>query len=213
MGSVSREQFIKAFPGFKKSPDGLVDEILSSAVYKKFSKDTSFYSDGDACEGIGLFLSGEVRVFKIGESGREITLYEIFPGETCILNASCILSKGSYPANAVAVTEGEVLFISGSDFRRLIARHDDMRAFVFSIFSRRFFAIMELIEEVAFGKLDKRLINYLIEKAANDEIEATHQQIANDLGTSREVISRLLKDFERKGSLVLSRGTIRIKDL
>ncbi len=140
-------------------------------------------------------------MYKIGEGGREIKLYEIFPGETFILNASCILSRGNYPANAVAVTDGAVLFIPEKEFRRLISAHEPMRNFIFSLFSRRFAAIMELIEEVAFGKMDKRLNEYLIEKSENNILDSTHQQIANDLGTSREVVSRLLKDLEKKGKV------------
>jgi CRP/FNR family transcriptional regulator len=88
-----------------------------------------------------------------------------------------------------------------------------MRSFIFSLFSRRFTAIMELIEEVAFGKMDKRLKEYLVEKSENSVLNSTHQQIANDLGTSREVISRLLKDFEKRNKVVLARNKIHIKSL
>lgn len=198
---------------FRKSPDGLVHEILSSSAYKEFQRDAVLYSDGDACPGTGFFLSGEIRVFKIGESGREITLYDVFPGETCILNASCILSHQGYPANAVALRDSDVLFISSEIFRKLVAEYEEMRQFIFSLFSQRFVEIMELLEEVAFGKMDKRLSDYLIQKSENGVLLSTHQQIANELGTSREVVSRLLKDFERHGSISLSRNTIEIRNL
>jgi CRP/FNR family transcriptional regulator len=213
MSGVTKEEFLRVFPIFKNSRDGLIDEILSSSVYKEFRESTNFYADGDACPGIGLFLKGEVRVYKIGEGGREITLYEIFPGETCILNASCILSRGHYPANAVAVTDGAVLFIPEKEFRRLVSEHESMRNFIFSLFSQRFTTIMELIEEVAFGKMDKRLNEYLIEKSENNVLDVTHQQIANDLGTSREVVSRLLKDLEKKDRVDLARHKIYLKNL
>jgi len=198
---------------FRKSPDELVQSILSLSIYKEFSRDAVFYSDGDACPGTGLFLSGELRVFKTGESGREITLYDVYPGETCILNASCILSRGEYPANAVALRDGDVLFVPSDVFRELVARYEDIRQFIFALFSQRFVEVMELLEEVAFGKMDRRLTDYLIEKSENSVLKSTHQQIANDLGTSREVISRLLKDFERQGAIVLSRNMIEIMNL
>ncbi len=198
---------------FRNSPGGLIREIISESRYHQFKQDATLYSDGDACPGIGLFLSGEIRVFKIGDGGREITLYEVFPGETCILNASCILAQRQYPANAVALTDGVLLFIPEGVFLRLVAEYEDMRGFIFALFSQRFTSIMELIDEVAFGRMDKRLIDYLIEKGENDIIDRTHQQIANDLGTSREVVSRLLKDFERKGKVVLSRHMIHLKKL
>jgi CRP/FNR family transcriptional regulator len=147
-------------------------------------------------------------VFKVGETGREITLYEIGPGETCILNASCILSGRTYPANAVSLTNVDLLLIPSTDFRRLVDEHEAMRDFVFNLLSRRLSGVMELVEEVAFGRLDERLMEYLVEKSENNLLETTHQKIANDLGTSREVVSRLLKDFERKSEVRLSRNSI-----
>lgn len=210
---MTAEEFVRVFPSFRKGSDGLVDKILSSSVQKRFSRDDVFYSDGDVCAGIGLFLSGEVRVFKTGESGREITLYDVFPGETCILNASCILSHKGYPANAVALKDGEVLLVPAKVFQELIAGFDAMRQFIFSLFSQRFVEIMELLEEVAFGKMDRRLCDYLVEKSGDGILNSTHQQIANDLGTSREVVSRLLKDLERQGAIQLSRNMIQLKSL
>lgn len=213
MQKVNAEEFVRVFPVFRKSPDDLVNDILSSSVQKQFVKDDVIYSDGDPCAGIGLFLSGEVRVFKTGASGREITLYDVFPGETCILNASCILSQKGYPANAIAMQEGEALLVPAKVFRELIAGYDAMRQFIFSLFNQRFVEVMELLEEVAFGKMDRRVSDYLIEKSENSILNSTHQQIANDLGTSREVVSRLLKDLERRGAIQLSRNMIQIKSL
>ncbi|MBT8351907.1 MAG: Crp/Fnr family transcriptional regulator [Deltaproteobacteria bacterium] len=191
----------------------MVETILSTSSHQAFSYNSQLYIEGDKCPGIAFLLSGEIRVYKIAESGREITLYEIFPGETCILNASCILSRQNYPANAMGLTDGTMLYLPETVFQTLIAKHQAMRTFIFSLFSRRYHEIIELIEEVTFGKLDVRLENYLIEKAENDELRTTHQHISNDLGTSREVISRLLKDFERQGKIVLSRNHIQLNQI
>lgn len=170
------------------------------------------YSEGDPCSGIAFIISGEIRVYKIGHTGREITLYEIGPGETCILNASCILSGASYPAHAAAVTDIELMLMSAAAFRRLVHEHPNMRDFVFSLLSQRLAGVMELVEEVAFGRMDERVLEYLVEKAENNRLETTHQKIANDLGTSREVVSRILKDFERKGRIRLFRNFIQINE-
>lgn len=207
---MTKTEFIKAFPAFRKSPDALVKEILSSARHQAFPQGVQIYSEGDDCAVIAFVLSGEIRVYKISQTGREITLYEIGPGETCILNASCILSGTSYPANAVTTSEGSMLLIPSADFRRLVAEHEEMRDFVFTLLSRRLSMVMALVEEIAFGRVDERLREYLIEKSENGALETTHQKIANDLGTSREVVSRLLKDFERKGQVILSRNSIRL---
>jgi CRP/FNR family transcriptional regulator, anaerobic regulatory protein len=205
---VTKNDLIKTFPVFRKGPEILVDDVLTSAQRRTLPMGKQIYSEGDACVAIAFVLSGEIRVFKAGQSGREITLYEIGPGETCILNASCILSGRSYPANAVALTNVEVFLVPSADFRRLVDEHEQMRDFVFTLLSRRLSDVMELVEEVAFGRMDERLMEYLIEKSADGKLETTHQKIAGDLGTSREVVSRLLKDLERKQTVRLSRNSI-----
>jgi CRP/FNR family transcriptional regulator len=213
MHTVTAAQFLNVFPVFQKSPKELVEGILSSGRPVAFKSKAVLYSEGDGCQGIGFLMSGEIRVFKAGVRGREITLYEIFPGETCILNASCILAGRSYPANAAALSDGEALFIPEAVFRRLISEHDDLRKFIFRLFSSRMASIVELIDEVVFAKMDDRLENYLLEKSENDRLYFSHQTIADDLGTSREVVSRLLKDFEKKGKVRLGRNLIEILSL
>ncbi|HAK88850.1 MAG: hypothetical protein A2077_05955 [Nitrospirae bacterium GWC2_46_6] len=211
MKILSRDTFIETFPSFRKAPDSLIKEILSIARYQTFPGNTVIYTEGDSCSSIAFLLSGGIRVYKIGENGREITLYEIGAGETCILNASCILSPKTYPAHALSTEGGEMLLVPSGEFRRLVARYEDMRDFVFGLLSERLTTVMALVEDVAFGRMDERLMDYIIEKSENGELNATHQKIASDLGTSREVVSRLLKDFERKGKVTLSRNSIRLK--
>jgi CRP/FNR family transcriptional regulator len=206
--TMTSNDFLKAFPAFRCNSDSLVSEILSSGHVQPFPAGKNIYSEGDACSAIAFVLSGEVRVYKTGETGREITLYEIGPGETCILNASCLLSGTSYPAYAVTSAEGSMLLVPAPDFRRMVSEHEALRDFVFGLLSRRLAGVMELVEEVAFGRMDQRLMDYLIEKSENNKLETTHQKIASNLGTSREVVSRLLKDFERKQEVKLSRNLI-----
>jgi CRP/FNR family transcriptional regulator len=210
---ISKNELVKIFNQFSKWPESQIDEVISSSSLIHLDKGTNIYSEGDPCSGIGFFLSAEARVFKISETGREVTLYEIFPGQTCILNASSILSSRSYPANAVVTGSGNILFMPDKYFRGFISTSEGMRTFVFSLFNERFTEIMELIDEIIFQKLDVRLENYLIEKSENNELRTTHQAIANDLGTSREVISRLLKDMEKKEKISLSRHYIQLLNL
>jgi CRP/FNR family transcriptional regulator len=212
MKSLSEKEFIEIFPLFRHSP-GLAAELLSVSHHKIFPESVLIYSEGDPCSAIALILSGEIRVYKAGSSGREITLYEIGRGETCILNASCILAGMSYPANAVTVRGGEMLLVPAGDFRRFIGKYETMRDFVFILLSHRLTSVMTLIEEVAFGKMDVRLLDYIREKSDNGKLIVTHQKIADDLGTSREVVSRLLKDFEREEKLTLSRNLIQLSKI
>ena len=208
MKSLAYKEFIEIFPTFRNVPQGLVMDILSRVSYRTFPAGMLLYSEGDICSAIAFLISGEIRIFKIGEGGREITLYEIGIGETCILNASCILSNTPYPANAVSSREGSMILIPADDFRRLMESSDIMRHFVFDIISRRLATVMALVEEVAFGRMDQRVREYVMEKAEGGVLRYTHQKIANDLGTSREVVSRILKDLESKGVVALSRNLI-----
>jgi len=205
---MNANDFLKAYPAFRKNSERLVRDILSSGQIMTFPAGKQIYAEGDACSLIAFILGGEVRVYKTSETGREITLYEIGAGETCILNASCVLSGTSYPAYAVTVSESTMLLVPTPAFRRMVAEHDEMRNFVYELLSQRLASVMELVEEVAFGRMDERLMDYLVEKSENNKLETTHQKIANDLGTSREVVSRLLKDFERRKQVSLSRNSI-----
>jgi CRP/FNR family transcriptional regulator len=205
---MNRHDFLRSFPVFKNASDVVVQDLLDASRHVSFPAGAQIYQEGDACSGIAFVLSGEIRVYKIGESGREITLYGIGPGETCILNASCILSGRSYPAYADALSETGVLLVPAEVFRRLVSEDESVRTFVFTLLSQRLSGVMELVEEVAFRRMDERLTEYLIEKSENGRLESTHQRIANDIGTSREVVSRLLKDMERSGKISLSRNAI-----
>lgn len=204
------EEFVSAFPRFRNDKQ-LVTALLAQARRQKFPPQMHLYWEGDQCAAIAFLFAGEIRVYKGGENGREITLYEIGPGETCILNASCIIGNNSYPANAVTVTAGEMLLVPALEFRRLLQSHEVLRAFVFSLLSERLTEVMQLVNEVAFGRMDERLLDYLVEKSSDGLLTATHQRIANDLGSSREVISRLLKGLEHQGKVSLARNAVTIK--
>jgi CRP/FNR family transcriptional regulator, anaerobic regulatory protein len=205
---MNTHEFIQTFPAFRSSSDAMLNELLSAGRLQTIVAGKQIYHEGDACSAIAFVLAGEIRVYKIGQTGREITLYEIGPGETCILNASCILAGQSYPAHAVAASDTDLLLVPSAEFRKLVSDRETMREFVFTLLSRRLSGVMELVEEVAFGRMDERLEDYLVERSADNRLETTHQKIANDLGTSREVVSRLLKDLERKGKVRLSRNEI-----
>ena len=213
MTSRTKEQVVSAFSFLQKVPDEVVQQFLDASHKQTFDPGLQLYWEGDSCRGIAFLLAGDIRVYKISESGREITLYEIGPGETCILNASCILSNQAYPANAVTTSPGEMLVLPAAKLKSLISEHEAVREYIFSIFSYRLTSVMTLLEEVVFSKMDERLKDYLIEKSENDMLHTTHMAIANDLGTAREVVSRLLKDFEHKGYIKLSRNIISITSL
>jgi len=213
MARNHRTDFLEAFPYFREAPGTLVDDIIDSSVYKTAPAHVTLKSEGEYCTEFVFVLSGEKRVYRRSPAGREVTLYEMGPGDICVLNASCILSNSPLPANADSLSDVGMFLIPAKDFLNLVSQHDQLRDFVFGRINEGFVSIMSLVSEVVFGKMDERLSNYLIEKSQDGELKTTHQRIADDLGTSREVVSRLLKDFERQGTVSLARNLIQIKNL
>ena len=154
-----------------------------------------------------------MRVYKIGETGREITLYRFGLGESCILTANAILSDKSFPAIASVEQDAEAVMIPTETFRDWVRRYDIWREFVFDLLSQRLSSMMEIVDEVAFQRMDVRVAVWLLNQAkVQNPMRITHQQIAAELGSSREVISRLLEDFARAGLIRARRGTIEILD-
>jgi len=210
MDIISASDFLDVFPEFRDAPVGMVGELLSNARRQSIPPGVHVYTEGDSCQMFLFLLSGEIRIYKTGATGREITLYDIGAGETCIVNASCILSGAPAPANAITQTDCDALLLPATMFRDLTSRYEVVREYVFRVLAGNLANVMSLVEEVAFGRVDERLMDYLVEKSEDGELHTTHQKLANDIGTSREVVSRVLKDFERKGRLTLSRNHIRL---
>jgi CRP/FNR family transcriptional regulator len=204
------QQFIEIFPFFKNSSVTLIEEILSVSRYGFTRRDAAMLLEGQQCTDLELMLSGEKRIYKSSSGGREITLYEVGSGEACIINAVCAFTDTPSPVNVKAVNDVSSLLIPARDFRDLVAKHSEVRSFVFGSIGQRITSVLELFAEVMFEKMDKRLFNYIVEKSENGLLSVTHQQIANDLGTAREVVSRLLKNFETNGKVILSRGRIQL---
>jgi CRP/FNR family transcriptional regulator len=202
-----------ALPILQRADPRLAAEFQRAAFYTRIPVGHDVFAEGDPVEAIALLISGVVRVYKISESGREITLYRFGNGESCILTANAILSLQSFPAIATVEKEAEAVMIPSAVFRDWIRRYDLWRDFVFELLSQRLASVMEIVEEVAFRRMDTRIATHLLErgKTANP-IRITHQEIATELGSSREVISRILEDFTSQGLVAAGRGTIEILD-
>ena len=158
-----------------------------------------------------LLAAGTVRVVKPARSGREIVLYRLEPGDSCILTVSCLLGESSYPARGVAETDVAGYILTRPFFHSLLAESEPFRAFVFRYFAARISDLMQLVEEVTFGALDQRLASLLVTQGPM--LDITHQQIADELGTVREVVSRRLKVLELQGLVRLKRGQVEVLDL
>lgn len=203
----------RQYPQIAADPD-LLHECATFGSLIRLPKGHNICHEGDRCSHLALLTLGSARVFKLAESGREITLYRIEPGECCILTASCMLSGRDFPANASAESEVEAVVLPETQVHRWMNSSESWRRFLWNLLAVRLGEVIGLVEEVAFRRIDQRLGEYLTNLAGEKGgvVQATHSQIAADLGTSREVVSRVLKDFEMRGLLRLARGRIELED-
>jgi CRP/FNR family transcriptional regulator len=204
--------WIDLLPGLA-SVDAATRAELARAAPLRVAAGAAVFSPGAACEAYLLVLSGTVRVQMASESGREIVLYRVAAGEACLLTTACLLAGRPYAAEGVAETAVEAAAIPAERFDRLIASSAPFRRFVFAAYGTRLTDMMMLVEEVAFRRLDARLAGLLLARAApGGRLDTTHQALAAELGSAREAVSRLLKEFERSGLVALQRGRIALAD-
>lgn len=201
-----------AVPGLADADEAMLDRLLEKARVVKLGRDRFVFHAGDLCEAFLILLDGEVRVQLTSANGREVTLYRIVPGGSCILTTSCLLSNEHYPAEAIAESDVEALAIPVSSFQSALERSQWFRRFVFDGFSSRLTSVIQKIEQIAFTGIDVRLAGVLLELDRKQVEKITHQDIAVELGTAREVVSRHLKRFESEGWVRLGRGQVSIID-
>ena len=208
------ETFIKAFPFAKDMQKEHLEEFLNSSIVSKPNAKDIILDVTKACSGIGFIVSGNIRFYRLSEDGREITLYHVLSGQMCLLTATCFLGKGyiDYPIGAVAECDSTIVFLPFDLFGRLFGKSDALQKFLFSSMSERLFNIMDVVGTVAFRSVSSRLAEFLIKNSnmAKHPIYSTHFEIANEIGSAREVVSRLLKSMENDGVLKLGRGRIDI---
>lgn len=207
------ERISRALPLLQKAEPQLVREFQQAAFFARIPAGHDVFLEGDQVDAIALLISGVVRVYKIGETGRELTLYRFGNGQSCILTANAILNQKTFPAVATVEKDAEAVMIPADTFRLWIGRYELWRDFLFDLLSQRLSSVMEIVDEVAFRRMDARVAALLLTRSHGGEpIRLTHQEIAAELGTSREVISRLLEDFTEQGLIRLARGQVDVLD-
>jgi len=207
------KRIIQSLPVLEHAGPELLHEFQQAASFALIPEGRDVFVEGDHVDAIALLISGVVRVYKIGETGREITLYRFRGGESCILTANAILSQKSFPAVATVEEKAEAAMIPADIFRDWVRRYDIWRDFVFELLSLRLSSVMEIVDEVAFRRMDARVATLLINLSSGpDSIHVTHQEIAAELGSSREVVSRILEDFAAQGIIASTRGMIAVLD-
>lgn len=189
-------------------PEGLRGDALSGLQPLRFEQGKILFRAGDPCQGLPLVLNGSVKVQMTGLSGNSIVLYRMGADDICTLSIGCLMTGDNFRAEAVVEDEAEVFMVPRGLFDRLMDQSADFRLGIMESYGRRLNDLMLLVEEVAFRRMDERLAQWLEARAVEGSIRITHQELAVELGTAREVVSRLLKELERQGKLRLSRGRI-----
>lgn len=205
-------RLVRVMPLLQADPS-LTRELARLSYFARVPAGRDVFALGDRVDAIALLISGTVRVYKVSDTGREITLYRFSDGESCILTANAIMSQAAFPAIATVEADAEAVMIPADAFRDWVGRYAPWRDFVFDLLSQRLVSVMEIVDEVAFGRLDSRVAALLLREGAGlDTLHVTHAEIAAELGSSREVITRVLSGFADRGLVLLRRGEIDLCD-
>jgi len=211
---LTRERFARlarSFPFLADADTALAGELRSVATWARLPAGKQLFLEGERATSLPLLTSGQVRIYKIGRTGREITLYRFGPGEACLLSANAILNGRALPAAAIVEQRAEAALVPAAALRDWVHRHELWRRFVFELMSHRLTDVLGIVDTVVFRRMDARVATLLLERSGRQNpVRITHQEIAAELGTSREVVSRILESLAGAGLLKVMRGRIEI---
>ena len=209
--AVNRENLLKLYPALADLSATDFAALLDPGRQMTLPAGSQIFAEHQPCQGFPLVVEGSIKVLKQAPSGRELLLYRVRPGGSCIITSSCLLGHTDYNARGIAESPLTLLAVPVPLFSRLMREHTPFRDFVFHLFAERISELMQLVEEVAFARLDQRLAKALLAREAAT-LNLTHQQLADELGSVREIVSRLLKGFAAQGLVSLGREQVIITD-
>ena len=209
--AVNTEKLLDLYPALAGMPATHLASLLRPEALLSLPAGSQVFAEQQPCQGFPLLLAGSIKVVKQGSNGRELVLYRVSPGGSCIISSSCLLGHSDYNARGIAETPLSLLVLPIGDFSRLLVEHAPFRDFVFHLFAERIGELMQLVEEVAFARLDQRLAKLLLARQETT-LNVTHQQLADELGSVREIVSRLLKGFAAQGLVSLGREQLTLLD-
>lgn len=206
--------WLESFPALLDLEPEAREKLRQAARIVEAPVGTIGYREADPCNAYVMRLAGRSRVYKISDTGREILLYRVAAGETCVLTTTCLLGRSHYPASTVVEEDIRDVVVPAATFHQLMVESEVFRRFVMSNYGDLISELIVLVDEVAFHSIASRLAGLLADGARQGGVvTATHQQLAAELGSAREVVSRQLKEFERQGLLRLGRAQIEVVDM
>ena len=197
------------YPALADLDDAALGAVLDRAQVMRVPAGPTMFGEGSPCRQFPLVLEGSIRVAKASD-GRELQLYRVMPGESCVLTGGCLVGGRDYPATGVVERDARLVVLPKPVFDELLATHAPFRQYVFSLFAERLTDMMALVEAIAFHKLDRRLAAALLGRGK--VVALTHQQLADEVGSVREFVTRVLRGFADQGWVQSSRGSIEVLD-
>ncbi len=207
--------FPQYFPVWNKLTKEQQDHISAGLVERKVTKGTVIHNGGLECTGLVVVRSGQLRAHILSDEGREITLYRLFDMDMCVLAASCILRSIQFEIIITAEKDTSLWIVPPYIYQHVLEQSAPLANYTNELMATRLSDVMWLMEQIMWKSMDKRVAGFLLEEASiegTDELKITHEEIANHLGTHREVVTRMLRYFRGEGMVALSRGTIEITD-
>lgn len=207
------ENWTLRFPGLARLNERLRHKLEHAARIRRFAPGATIFGAGERPPGMLFLIEGTVRVHQQGSSGRDITLYRVTAGESCVMTTACLFTQQNTYAEGVAETEVVAAEVPKATFDDLVADSPEFRDFVLSAYSHRMVDLFRVIDDVVFGRMDLRIAERLLELAGETgEARMTHQELATELGTAREVVSRQLQEFQARGWIEQGRGRVVLRD-
>lgn len=207
---TTKEDWTQRFAGLRGLDPSLREKLVSRSSILRLKAGSVAFGPGKAAENMLLLLDGTLRVQQLAENGREVVLYRVTAGESCVMTTACMLAFEDYSAEGIAETDIAAAAVPRAVFEELLATSKEFRQFVFFAYSRRMTDLFHVIEDIAFRRMDIRLAETVLARAETGVLKATHADLAKELGTAREVVSRQLAEFQRRGWVTLSRGQITV---
>lgn len=207
------ERWIERFPLVQSFSANHLQIVRGTVHFPVLEAGAVAYELQDICANYLMCIDGRTRVFRMSEGGREMLIYKVGAGGTCALTTQCLLSGGGFPAQSVAEARTELAALPSDTFRQLMRESDAFRSFVLDDYTKLLSGMFDLVEEIAFAPLERRLARrLLVEADANGIVWKTHQQLASDVGSVREVVSRLLGEWADAGQVEVRRGQVQVVD-
>lgn len=214
---IDKEYYLKeTLPFFKDLNDEDKNELISKSSIGKYEKGELVHSKDSSCTGLLITMTGNFRVFISAPSGRQITLFKLYDRDVCMLSASCAFKNITYDVNLEAQSDASAIIIDSSLLKKLSQTNANVMSYILNLTQDKLSEVMYVLEQATFFSLDERITDFLLEQSRyqnSKTLHITHENIANELGSSREVISRILKKFEKNGRIEVSRGKIKIINL